>query len=242
MGGKVLTNYLTRLVSMRHFDMRNDTYIVNEMKEEACFVSADFKADLEACWKGTRDDRRRRRDLLLGSADLVKDYVLPDFHTRAKGVVRDHDPARHSKARKAADAGEDVLTLRNERFTVPELVFNPSGVGMRQPGLPDLVQQSLRQLPLGLWPGLVANMVVVGGNALFDGFIQRLQREVVQRLPADCVVRVARPADPITSTWRGAANMAAHAHMDKVAVTKLEYEELGAALVARKFAAGLHGP
>ncbi|KAM4062706.1 actin domain-containing protein [Hirsutella rhossiliensis] len=248
-GGKVLTNYLTRLISMRHFDMRNDTYIVNEMKEQVCFVSADFKADLEACWKGTRGDRRRHQGLLASSGDLVKDYVLPDFHTRARGIVRDYDPARHSKARKvaaaagaAAGADEDVVTLRNERFAVPELIFNPSDMGLRQPGLPDLVQQSLRQLPLGLWPGLVANVIVVGGNALFDGFIQRLQRDVVQRLPADCVVRVARPADPVTSTWRGAANMATSAHMDRVAVTKLEYEELGAALVARKFAAGLHGP
>lgn len=57
-GGKVLTNYLTRLISLRHFDMRNDTYIVNEMKELTCYVSADFKTDLEKSWKGTRGERR----------------------------------------------------------------------------------------------------------------------------------------------------------------------------------------
>lgn len=244
-GGKVLTNYLTRLVSMRHFDMRNDTYIVNEMKEAACFVSADFAADLDACWKGTapRDDAAAA-----AAASIVKDYVLPDFDARPRGLLRDYDPARHSRARRvaaatAADkADEDVLTLRNERFAVPELIFSPSAIGLRQPGLPDLVCQSLRQLPLGLWPGLVANIVVVGGNALFDGFVQRLQRDVVQRLPAECVVRVARPPDPLTSTWRGAANVAVHAHMDRVAVTKLEYEELGPALVARKFASGPYAP
>ncbi|PHH90336.1 hypothetical protein CDD83_3934 [Cordyceps sp. RAO-2017] len=248
-GGKLLTNYLTRLVSMRHFDVRNDTYMVNEMKEAACFVSADFRADLEKCWKGTRGERRP--DYLSGGAGLVKDYVLPDFHTRTKGIVRDYDPAGHSKARKmaaaaaaaaAAQADEDVLTLRNERFAVPELLFSPSDIGMRQPGLADLVQQSLHQLPVGLWPGLLANIVVVGGNSLFAGFVQRLQREVVQRVPDECVVRVARPADPIASTWRGAANMANHAHMEKLAVTKLEYEELGAALVARRFATGLNVP
>lgn len=241
-GGKILTNYLARLISLRHFDVRNDTYIVNEMKEAACYVSADFKADIDTSWKGTKGERREG---YLTGGGIVKDYVLPDFHARAKGELRDYDPARHSKARKMAAGGqadEDILTLRNERFTVPELIFSPSDMGMRQPGLGDLIQQSLQQLPIGLWPGLLANIIVVGGNALFDGFIQRLQKEVVQRVPDDCVVRVARPADPILSTWSGAANMANHANIDKAAVTKQEYEEIGAGLVARKFATGIGVP
>ena len=235
LGGKILTNYLTRLISLRHFDMRNDTYIVNEMKEAACYVSADFKSDLEKTWRGTKGDRRA--DYANG-AGLAKDYVLPDFHKRMKGIVRDYDPASHSKSKKiglGAQAEEDVITLRNERFTVPEMVFNPSDMGMRQPGLADLIQQSLHQLPIGLWPGLLANIVVVGGNSLFDGFIQRLQKEVVQRVPDDCIVRVARPADPVTNAWFGGANLANHPDIEKLAVTKLEYEEHGAAAIARRF-------
>ncbi|KAF4446888.1 beta-lactamase family protein [Fusarium austroafricanum] len=236
-GGKVLTNYLTRLISQRHFDMRNDTYIVNEMKELSCYVSADFKADLEKSWKGTRGDRRP--DYLSGGG-IAKDYILPDFHTRFKGTLCDYEPSRHSKARKMANQSEeDALTLRNERFAVPELIFNPSDVGIRQPGLADLVQESLHELPIGLWPSLLANIIVVGGNTHFEGFIQRLQKEVVQRVPDDCIVRVARPADPITQTWYGGAHLANHANIERLAVTKAEYEENGAQWVARKFAAGL---
>ncbi|KAI5459635.1 beta-lactamase family protein [Mariannaea sp. PMI_226] len=236
-GGKVLTNYLTRLISLRHFDMRNDTYIVNEMKELACYVSTDFRSDLEKSWKGTKGERRP--DFISGGG-IAKDYVLPDFHGRSKGIIREYDPTRHSKARKGAvPSEEDALTLRNERFSVPELIFSPSDAGIPQPGLADLIQESLGELPIGLWPSMLANIVVVGGNALFDGFIQRLQREVVQRVPDDCVVRVARPANPITNTWHGGANLANHAHINKLAVTKQEYEENGSAWVARKFNAGL---
>ncbi|KJZ76913.1 Actin-like protein arp-6 [Hirsutella minnesotensis 3608] len=248
-GGKFLTNYLTHLVSFRHVDVTKETHIVNEMKETACYVSPDFKADLEACWKGTRGERRP--DYLSG-AGVAKDYVLPDFQHRQRGILLDYDPARHAKGRRVMDAADlaaapgctidDIVTLRNERFVVPELIFQPSDISMRQPGVADLIQESLHQLPVGLWPGMLANIVVVGGNTLFEGFIQRLQREVVQRVPDDCVVRIARPSDPIVSTWRGAANMARHANMEKLAVTKLEYEELGAALVARKFAAGINVP
>ncbi len=145
------------------------------------------------------------------------------------------------KARKGAAsvAAEDILTLRNERFAVPEILFNPSDVGVRQPGLADLIMQSLSVLPIGLWPGLLANIVVVGGNALFDNFIQRLQTEVLSRVPDDCIVRVARPADPISSTWLGMANFAQHEVVNKYCVTKQEYDENGAGWLARKFATPL---
>ncbi|KAG5924297.1 Actin- protein 6 [Claviceps sorghi] len=250
-GGKLLTNYLARLLSLRHLDMRNETFIVNEMKEAACYVSMDFKSDLERTWKGTRGEKRESH---LSGAGIARDYLLPDFHTRMQGALLDYDPNRHARARKkfaaaaaAAAAAprpdpideQDVVTLRNERFVVPELIFHPSDMGMRQPGLADLIRQSLEELPFGLWPGLLANVVVVGGTTLFDGFVQRLQRELVQRVPDDCVVRVARPADPVTSTWYGAAHLANHVNIEKLVVTKKEYEELGSTLVAKKLAAGL---
>lgn len=238
-GGRFLTNYLARVLSGRHFDMRQDFHTVNEMKEAACYVTADFGGDMERSWKGTRGERRE--DFLTGGG-LAKDYILPDFHTRMRGELLDYDPARHVKAKQlaaGAHANEDIITLRNERFAIPDIIFNPTDVGLRQPGVADLIRQSLDTLPIGLWPGLLANIVVVGGNALFDGFVQRLQKEVVQRFPDDCSVRVARSVDPITSTWHGGANLANHANIEKLVVTKKEYEEHGAGWVARKFARGL---
>lgn len=237
-GGKFMTNYLTRLLSLRHYDMRNDTYIVNEIKEKACYTSLDFKGDIEKTWKGTRGEKR---EPYVTGAGIAKDYVLPDFHTRAEGIVRDYDAISTAKQRKlaAAASNEDILTLRNERFTVPEILFNPSDIGMQAPGLADLVHQSLQALPVGLWPGLLANVLVVGGNAQFEGFIIRLQKELVVRMPDECIVRVGRPENPVCATWRGAANFARHPHVEKLAVTKQEYEENGAAWVARKFAVGL---
>ncbi|GJD01460.1 actin-like protein arp-6 [Colletotrichum higginsianum] len=191
---------------------------------------------------GTRGEKREQ---YVTGAGVAKDYVLPDFHTRTKGIVRDYDPAMHTKARKmaarAADNDEDILTLRNERFSVPELLFQPSDIGLRQPGLADVIMQSLSELPIGLWPGLLANIVVVGGNALFPGFIQRLEKELVKRVPDACIVRVAHPVNPITSTWEGGANLAKHPDIHKFSVTKQEYEEYGAAWVARKFGSGTAG-
>lgn len=243
-GGKLMTNYLMRLLSLRHYDMRNDPYIVNEIKEQACFVSLDFKGDMERCWKGTRGEKRP--DYISGGG-IAKDYVLPDFHTRSNGIVREYDPSQTSRAKKLAasrpgEATEDILTLRNERFTVPELLFHPSDIGLRQSGLPNLVWESLQALPVGLWPGLLANIIVVGGNSQLDGFIQRLQKEIVQLVPDECIVRVARPANPITNTWLGGANLARQESVvNALSVTKQEYEEYGGAWLTRRFAGETDG-
>jgi len=237
-GGKIMTNYLTRLLSLRQYDMRNETYLVNEIKEACCYISRDFKGDLERTWKGTIGDRK---EAYATGGGIAKDYVLPDYHNLKNGFMRDHDPGLAARVRKmaagkAVEAVEDVITLRNERFTVPELLFNPMDIGLRQPGLAQLVMQSLSELPVGLWPGLLANVVVVGGNSNIDGFIHRLQAEIMTLAPSECLVRVARPNDPIVSTWQGGANLARDEDkLSELSVTRQEYEEFGAGWVARKF-------
>ncbi|KAN0111133.1 Actin/actin-like protein [Hyaloscypha variabilis] len=237
-GGKLLTNYLTRLLSLRQYDMRNDTYLVNEIKEGTCYISQDFKADMEKTWKGPKGDRRPVYETGDG---IAKDYVLPDYHGRTKGYVRDHDPNAATKLKelvkgKALGASEDVLTVRNERFTVPELLFSPTDIGLRQSGIAQQVMDSLSALPMGLWPGFLANIVVVGGNSNIEGFVFRLQMEIRSLAPAECIVRVARPADPIVNTWQGGANLAKEeATLADLSVTKQEYEEYGAGWVAKKF-------
>lgn len=48
-GGKVLTNHLKTLISFRHWNMMDQTHVVNRIKEQSCYVSADFLVDLDAC-------------------------------------------------------------------------------------------------------------------------------------------------------------------------------------------------
>jgi actin-related protein 6 len=48
-GGKLLTNHLKEVVSFRHWDLMEHTYVMNEVKEACCYVSNTFSEDLEAC-------------------------------------------------------------------------------------------------------------------------------------------------------------------------------------------------
>ena len=66
--------------------------------------------------------------------------MMQDFTTLRRGVLREILPP--PKADSSSSAGHQVgseqheqcITLNNERFTVPELLFNPSDVGIIQVG------------------------------------------------------------------------------------------------------------
>ncbi|KAE8350699.1 actin family [Aspergillus coremiiformis] len=239
LGGKHLTNYLKEMVSVRQYNMVDEAYIINEVKEAVCYVSDDFAGDMERTLKDNR--KRGQRDPGEG---VTVDYVLPDPNAGKKGFMRPHDPLLNAKKRKSALSGataetlsEDVLVLSNERFTVPEILFTPSDIGMKQAGITDMILQSLSVLPTGLHPTFLANVLVVGGNSLITGFMERLERELREVASAECVVRVRRPRDPVRFTWLGATRLAANKEeMKKVAITRHEYQEHGSAWAGRKFA------
>lgn len=45
--GKALTNYLKEIVSTRQYDMTDETFLMNTIKERMCYVSMDFLNDLK---------------------------------------------------------------------------------------------------------------------------------------------------------------------------------------------------
>ncbi|KAJ5128483.1 hypothetical protein N7526_006649 [Penicillium atrosanguineum] len=235
-GGKHLTNYLKEIVSMRQYNMVDETYIMNEVKEAVCFVSNNFKGDMERTWKGNRK--------LQAEEGVVVDFVLPDPNAGKKGFMRPHDPLLLAKKKKGAASGlsaevlsEDVLVLGNERFAVPELLFTPGDIGMKQAGVPDMILDSLSVLPAGLHAAFLANVLVVGGNAAIPGFMERLETELRQVASSDCVVRVHRATDPVRSTWLGGVRLANNREeLGRVSITRQEYQEHGSGWAGRHFA------
>lgn len=259
-GGKHLTNLLKETISVRHFDLHQDTKIVNDIKEDVCFVSEDFKEDLEKTWKGNRrrhktiptKDRDGDFDMNGKSADdeVRVDYILPDGVHLLRGFSRPHNPTLSAQKRKQTALSsatlhdsEIAMTLGNERFSVPEILFSPSDIGSKQPGLPDIVLQSLSVLPPLVQATMLSNVLVVGGCAKLPGLVQRLEAELRSRIRTDWQVRVRAMKDPITSTWLGGARMASKfpSVVREYGVTREEYLEHGSAWTSRRFLNGGSG-
>ncbi|KAF2712403.1 Actin/actin-like protein [Pleomassaria siparia CBS 279.74] len=238
-GGKLLTNYLKELASLRHYNMMEETYLLNEIKEAVSFVAPStqqFSKDLERTWKGRLGDKRTV------DSSIVLDYVLPDYEGAIHGYARPHDPLQ-SRVRRGIQPlqgpREDVLPLGNERFAVPELIFRPTDIGIQEKGLPDAIMDSLSVLPEALKLTMLSNIVVVGGNSLIVGFVERLESELRSLVPTEYLLNVSRADDPIKHSWLGAARFASQPDlMKQVLVQKAEYDERGSTWLAKRFSGG----
>lgn len=179
-GGKLLTNYLKDIISYRQLHVMDETYVINQVKEDACYVSLDFKADMKtAAGHGDKNT-------------VVRNYVLPDFNTIRRGYVQQsggEEPAQ------GIAEGCQILRLNNERFTVPEILFHPSDIQMESMGVAEAIVKCIQSCPFTVQPSLAKHVVVVGGNANFPGFKERLYADVRSYLPDHWIVGVYKPTE-----------------------------------------------
>ena len=85
-----------------------------------------------------------------------------------------------------------VLALNNERFMVPEVLFQPTDIGLQQAGLPQAIVEAVQATPPDLHPLLYSNVLCTGGCAKCPGFQERLSNELRSLVPDD--YKVSAPA------------------------------------------------
>jgi actin-related protein 6 len=103
-GGKLMTNLLMEVLSYKEINLKGEGHIVEQIKESCSFVSERFSYDMEVAKAGGH----------------TKEFVLPDFKTIKRGFIRNHEPIENLQ----------IVKMTNERFTVPEVLFSPSDIGI----------------------------------------------------------------------------------------------------------------
>ncbi|XP_026310400.1 actin-related protein 6 isoform X2 [Piliocolobus tephrosceles] len=199
-GGKLLTNHLKEIISYRQLHVMDETHVINQVKEDVCYVSQDFYRDMDiAKLKGEENT-------------VMIDYVLPDFSTIKKGFCKPREEMVLSGKYKS---GEQILRLANERFAVPEILFNPSDIGIQEMGIPEAIVYSIQNLP--------------------EGFRDRVYSEVRCLTPTDYDVSVVLPENPITYAWEGGKLISENDDFEDMVVTREDYEENGHSVCEEKF-------
>ena len=217
-GGKLLTNYLKEVVSYRQLHVLDETYVMNQVKEDACYVSLDFNKDMELA--------REKRD----QNTVVCEYVLPNFSDRRRGYIKE-------SVGKTSNVDEQSLVLANERIAIPEILFHPSDIGVQQMGIPEAIAHSISLTPKEMHPHLYSNILLTGGSAMFDGFQTRVQQEVRRLCSDDYHVKVFASNNPVTFAWEGGYITADEGNRPKFVepVTAAEYKEFGHSICQKKF-------
>ncbi|XP_006621461.1 actin-related protein 6 isoform X1 [Apis dorsata] len=212
-GGKLLTNHLKEIISYRQLHVMDETYVINQVKEDSCFVSQEFFKDMDIAKSKIENN------------PIIKDYVLPDYTTLRRGFLKNPEPPNE----------QQTLRLSNERFAIPEILFFPSDVGIRQMGIPEAIMDCLKACDEETWPHLLSNIILTGGNAKFPGFQERIYKEVRSLAPAEYTINVHLPENPVTYAWQGGKTLSKDSIFSNLLVTREDYEEEGQNLCFERF-------
>jgi len=150
------------------------------------------------------EEEKKKAD---SSSDLEKTYELPDGN---------------------------VITVGNERFRAPEVLFKPNMVGMESKGIHRLTFDSIMKCDVDIRRDLYKNIVMSGGTTMFTGIPERLEKEMKALAPQGMDIKVIAPPERKYSVWIGGSILASLSTFEEMWVTKEEYDESGPTIVHRK--------
>ena len=109
-------------------------------------------------------------------------------------------PSHHS----SGNIEEQILKMELERFTIPEVLFYPSDIGMDSCGIAEAVLDSLKSLPPYLQGMFLSNIVLTGGNTSIPGFVPRLTSELRGLVADEFIINVSNINYGITNKRQNA--------------------------------------
>lgn len=123
------------------------------------------------------------------------------------------------------------IHINVERIRVPEVVFQPAMAGVDQAGIVEIASDILlhRLSNSEDRDRALKDIFLTGGNCMFRGFQERLEKELTAVMPHGCGLKVRKAIDPIGDAWRGAAQWARDSSSEwkRSVVTREEYMEKG---------------
>ena len=140
----------------------------------------------------------------------------------------------NSNVNKDYELPESIITIGDERFRCTEPMFSPSHIGLSAPGLQYAANNSIMKCDTDIHKYLYSNIVLSGGNTMFPGMGQRIEKEMKRLAASGTQVKVVSPPDRIYSAWMGGSTLASLDHFESLCITKVEYDEVGPTIVHRK--------
>ncbi|GJQ11479.1 hypothetical protein GpartN1_g3270.t1 [Galdieria partita] len=126
------------------------------------------------------------------------------------------------------------LFIGSEMFQCPEILFNPSLLGMEAEGIDSLVYFSTQKCDIDLRRSLLTNLVISGGTSMLPGLVERLRTSLQSRLPASSKIKITAPEERKYSVFCGGATLADLEAFQSQWITKDEWEEFGNNIIFRK--------
>jgi len=156
-------------------------------------------------------------------------YVAIDYDAELK---RSESSSEMEKTYELPDG--QVITISNERFRCPEVLFQPSFVGKEDEGVHKLTYNSIMKCDIDIRKDLYGNIVLSGGSTMFAGIADRMNKEITALAPSSMTVKIVAPPERKYSVWIGGSILASLSTFEEMWVTKEEYDDSGPSIVHRK--------
>src|SRR5690606_13187486 len=104
--------------------------------------------------------------------------------------------------------GGQVITIGSERFRCTESLFQPSLIGLEEPGLHEVAFDALMKCKPAVHSVLYNNVVLCGGSSMFPGLADRIQRELTERAQSTLKARVIAHEERKNLAWIGGSILA----------------------------------
>lgn len=123
-----------------------------------------------------------------------------------------------------------VVTIGNEKLKCPEILFQPSLIGLKHPGIHELIYRVLMSYDIDCRRDLACNIMVSGGTTLFRRMKERLEKEMKSLLP-HMKFKIICPPDRKYSTWIGGSVIASLSTFQESWIQKKDYDEYGPTII-----------
>lgn len=135
--------------------------------------------------------------------------------------------------------GGKVVELAEERATIIERLFNPIKEVPGFNGYHQMVTDAINKGDLDIRKEMFSNILACGGNTLFSGFAERLQKQLYNTTSQSVKIKVIThptSAEKKFSAWIGGSILSSLGTFHQLWLSKQEYEEHGAMIIERKCA------
>ena len=122
-----------------------------------------------------------------------------------------------------------------ERFKCPEILFDPMLAEHEFEGIHQSIFDSIMKCDIDIRKDLYKNILLCGGSAMFKGFSERIEKEIIALAPPSMRIRVFGPPERRNSVWIGGSVLGNRDfYRRQMVVTRAEYKEEGPQIVHLK--------
>jgi actin, other eukaryote len=128
----------------------------------------------------------------------------------------------------------EKISFGSELFRCPEVLFQPSILGLENVGIHESVYQCIQKCDVDNRKELYSNIILSGGSTMFDGIVERMTKELVSLVPKSMKVIVHAPSERKFSVWIGGSILSSLGTFQQMWKSKEEYDESGPSITIRK--------